>query len=162
MKNITNAQLKKTVYLCADEFEDIVNSIYPSTKVHFCNDGIWYSREDNLPEFEDDALFEALATYFGVDTVASIHIDDCDYVGVWVVIEENDESATQPETKPGVYFIKNTVNEYSEAISGYFPTLDAAKAGLKKCCDWYRSKGTGSIYFVAFGTDAVPTLVYKK
>ena len=161
MKNITSTQLKNTVYLNADEFEDIVNSIYPSTRVHFCNDGIWYDREDNLPEFEDDALFEALAAYFGVARVASIHIDDCDYVGVWVVIEENDESATQPE-KPGVYFIKNSVNEWSSSISGYFPTLEAAKEGLKKCSDWYRSPGTGSIYFTEFGTNAAPTLVYKK
>jgi hypothetical protein len=161
MKNITPNQLKNTVYLNADEFEDIVNSIYPSTRVHFCNDGIWYDRENNLPDFEDDALFEALAAYFGVARVASIHIDDCDYVGVWVVIEENDESATQPE-KPGVYFIKNSVNEWSSSISGYFPTLEAAKEGLKKCSDWYRSNGTGSIYFTEFGTNAAPTLVYKK
>ena len=62
----------------------------------------------------------------------------------------------------GVYYIKNTVSEYNSAISCYFKTLDEAKEALKKCSDWYRPKGTGRIFWVEFGLNKRPKLIYKQ
>lgn len=51
----------------------------------------------------------------------------------------------------GIYFIKNTIDEYHSSISGYFPTEDEARDALKDCADWFRPHGTGTIYFQEFG-----------
>lgn len=61
-----------------------------------------------------------------------------------------------------IYYIENTVDEHNTQINGYFRTLDEAKEGLKDCCDWYRPKGTGRIYMVAFGLHSKPELVYEN
>lgn len=61
----------------------------------------------------------------------------------------------------GIYYIKNTVDEWNSRISGFFPTLDEAKEALKKCNDWYRSAGTGKIYFCEFGLGSKEKLVYE-
>ena len=62
----------------------------------------------------------------------------------------------------GVYFIVNSINEIATNVSGYFSTLEEAKEALKDCHDWYRSNGTGHIYFVEFGLKKTGKLVYKK
>lgn len=62
----------------------------------------------------------------------------------------------------GVYYIENTVSEYKSSISCYFKTLDEAKEALKKCSDWYRPNGTGRIYWIEFGLNKSPKLVYKQ
>lgn len=64
----------------------------------------------------------------------------------------------------GVYYIKNTVDEFQfhENIKGYFNTLDDAKKALKTCRDSYRPYGTGRIYWIDFGLNKKPTLIYEK
>lgn len=62
----------------------------------------------------------------------------------------------------GVYYIKNTVSETYQDIKGYFKTLDEAKNALNKCSDWYRPRGTGRIYWVEFGLNKRPKLMYKN
>jgi len=62
----------------------------------------------------------------------------------------------------GIYFIENTIDEWHSAISGYFPTEDAAKEGLKDCCNWYSHKGTGTIYYQEFGLGGKKIKVYEK
>lgn len=44
------------------------------------------------------------------------------------------------------FYIKNSFNEWSSDITGYYETLEAAKEGLKTKNDWYCDKGTGTIY----------------
>lgn len=44
------------------------------------------------------------------------------------------------------YEIENTISEYYSSMSGRYITLDLAKEALKTKCDWYREKGTGTIY----------------
>lgn len=61
----------------------------------------------------------------------------------------------------GVYFIKNTVDEWNTIITGYFRTFDEAKEALKECSDWYRPKGTGRIYFQKFGADQGSKMVFE-
>lgn len=62
----------------------------------------------------------------------------------------------------GVYYIKNTVSETRQDITGYFQTLDEAKNALKKCSDWYRPRGTGRIYWIEFGLNKRAKLMYKN
>lgn len=62
----------------------------------------------------------------------------------------------------GVYYIKNTVSETYQDIKGYFKTLDEAKNALNKCSDWYRPRGTGRIYWIEFGLNKNPKLMYEK
>ena len=35
-----------------------------------------------------DELHKGLAKYFDVKEVTSVHIDDCDFIGVWVVYRD--------------------------------------------------------------------------
>lgn len=61
----------------------------------------------------------------------------------------------------GIYYIENTVNEWNTAIVGYFETLEEAKEALKECNDWWRPKGTGTIYYREFGLCKRAKEVYK-
>lgn len=61
----------------------------------------------------------------------------------------------------GVFYIENTISEHSSKISGYFEFLDEAKKALKECSDWYKPNGTGRIYWIEFGLNESPKLVYK-
>jgi hypothetical protein len=61
----------------------------------------------------------------------------------------------------GIYFIENTVDEWHTRIAGYFLSLEEAKEALKECSDWYRSKGTGTIYFKEFGLGKTTKKVYQ-
>lgn len=61
----------------------------------------------------------------------------------------------------GIYYIENTIDEYRSVISGYFKTLNEAEESIKTCSDWYRSNGTGTIYFVEFGLNTKPKLIKR-
>lgn len=50
-----------------------------------------------------------------------------------------------------IYIIENTVNERGSSEQGYFLSLGDAVDAIKKCCDWYRSNGTGKIYRITPG-----------
>lgn len=62
--------------------------------------------------------------------------------------------------EPGYFYISNTVDDMHSKTSGTFQTYDEAKEGLKECADWYRSKGTGTIYFRPFGLNRHSYKVY--
>ncbi len=51
----------------------------------------------------------------------------------------------------GIYFIRNSINEWHSSITGYFKTEDEAREALKSCHDWFMRDGTGEIYFQPFG-----------
>ena len=48
------------------------------------------------------------------------------------------------------YEIENTVSEYVSKVTGRYTTEECAREALKNTCDWYRAKGTGTIYKVLF------------
>lgn len=75
---------KKCILLTADEFRDVVKSLYDEeVYIDFSADGLYVGlTEDELPA-ED--LHERLAQYFYVDGISSIHIDDYEPCGVWLV-----------------------------------------------------------------------------
>ena len=61
----------------------------------------------------------------------------------------------------GIYYIENTVSEWHSGIAGYFKSLEEAKEALKECNDWWRPKGTGTIYYKEFGLGKHAKEVYK-
>ena len=46
------------------------------------------------------------------------------------------------------YEISNTINERESKVTSRWATLEQARKGLKDSCDWYCSKGTGTLYEV--------------
>lgn len=60
----------------------------------------------------------------------------------------NEIDYTNGELVFSYYKIVNTVSETQSRVSGRYATLEAATEALKGCCDWYRPKGTGTIYEV--------------
>lgn len=76
-------------------------------------------------------------------------------------LAEAEAEAMDVVEEDGVYFIENTVDECNSRITGYFRTFDKAKEALKECSDWYRSKGTGRIYFQKFGADQGSKKVFE-
>ena len=87
MKNVRPNQLKKCIFVDVEELQAILSAIYEEDIiVHISLDGMWYEGETDL-DIGDDDVCQELSKYYDVN-VTSIHIDDCDYVGVWVVYKE--------------------------------------------------------------------------
>lgn len=68
MKNVNSYMLKKCIFLTQEEYECIVLSV--------CG-----QHSENIPF---DELSSALAEYFGVEEVLSIHKDDSEMECVWI------------------------------------------------------------------------------
>lgn len=80
---------KQALCLSADEFDDICVKLYGNEVVtHYAMDGIWIEISDVDTISDADArLAEDLSEYLGLN-VTSVHIDDKDNVGVWIVYRE--------------------------------------------------------------------------
>lgn len=61
-----------------------------------------------------------------------------------------------------IYIIENSTSEWSRSDQGYYLSIGDAVDGIKNCCDWYRSDGTGRIYRVEPGTRKTRTLVWQN
>ena len=84
MKGAKEHQLKKCIYLTLDEFEEIVFNLYDEPiEIEVSLDGITIMTDKDCVDV--DELYQRLAKYFDVDEVTSIHADDCEYVGIWIV-----------------------------------------------------------------------------
>lgn len=59
------------------------------------------------------------------------------------------------------YGIKNTYNEWSSGWSKFCVTLEDAKRELQNCNDWYRDKGTGTIYEISFSVSAQGVITFS-
>lgn len=62
----------------------------------------------------------------------------------------------------GVFYIENTINEFSTSITGYFGTFDDAVTALENCSDWFKPSGTGTIWFEPFGLKQKRIKVLEK
>lgn len=62
------------------------------------------------------------------------------------------------------YYISNTCDEYGGHITrpNFYTTLAEAKEALKEYSDWYKEKGTGTIFGVKFGIPVVTNIVFKN
>ena len=85
MKNVRESQLKKCIFLTQTEMENILSKIL--NKIVTVNVDLYglsaCTEEDDGGDIDNNYLCEILSKYFEVN-VTSIHIDDCDYVGIWV------------------------------------------------------------------------------
>ena len=87
MKNVRDAMKKMCLFIEGDEFQRLIGSltggkVYPA----FTLEGIDYECEDDM-DFGNAEAIKILSEHFDID-VTSIHMDDCDYVGVWVCYKE--------------------------------------------------------------------------
>lgn len=65
------------------------------------------------------------------------------------------------ETKPGVWYIENAIDEYRSKPKSYYPTLKDAVEGLQESADWFCPKGTGTIHFREFGINGKDIDIYS-
>lgn len=92
MKNVRPNQLKKCIYLYCEEYKSILCEIFgESISIDECDGcvSIWNNGE-NTSEISFDDLTTALAKYFDVATIESVHVDCDEYLGVWIVYAEKD------------------------------------------------------------------------
>lgn len=65
------------------------------------------------------------------------------------------------ETKKGVWYIENSIDESRSTPSSYYPTLMECVEGLQESSDWWCPKGTGTICFAEFGIDGNVIDIYS-
>ena len=87
MKNVRETMMKKCLFIEGDEFQRLVREltdgkVYPT----FTLEGIDYECGDDV-DFGNAEMIEMLSEHFDVE-VTSLHMDDCDYVGVWICYKE--------------------------------------------------------------------------
>lgn len=83
MKNISENAKKTCIFIEESEFNALINRLLPGYKVDYSLDGMSiYNDEDCV---DDTLLHKKLAAHFDVGEVTSIHADDCDVIGVWIV-----------------------------------------------------------------------------
>lgn len=90
MKNVRESQLKKCIFMETEEFDIIIKEVFGEEyEANFSLEGIDVCSEDNGLSCEE--INEGLSKYFDVE-VTSTHIDDCDYIGVWICYKEKEEN----------------------------------------------------------------------
>ena len=65
------------------------------------------------------------------------------------------------ETKKGVWYIENSIDEYRVKPSSYYGTLMECVDGLQESSDWWCQKGTGMICFAEFGIGGKKIRIYS-
>lgn len=88
MKNVRPEMLKKCILILGDEYKRLVASLTKGkVEVEFCCDGIDYCQPDGVEwndiSYDGEGINAMLSDYFGVN-VTSVHMDTCDFPGVWV------------------------------------------------------------------------------
>ena len=126
MQNVTENQKKNAICLSLDEFKEVVNTVMPHTYVYF-EDGLWYEREQGYPEVSEAQLYSLLAVHFDVAEITSIHADDCDVVGVWVVYKNSPTSSSNTCSEFDCIY-----NKFGVCSIGSCPEMDAVDEVLRK------------------------------
>ena len=91
MKNVKENQLKKCIFMGTDEFDTIIKKLFgKTTEVEFTLEGMWIGEpNDDCCEIPFEDISEKLAEYFDVKNITSVHMDDCDEIGVWICYKED-------------------------------------------------------------------------
>ena len=102
MKNARKEQAKSCLCLGIDDFRDDIRKIYGyQAEIIAELDGLTIQKnEEEIVEDED--LLVQLAQYYGLDEVTSVHIDDCDSVGVWIVYKIKPKKWTELKYGNGI------------------------------------------------------------
>lgn len=87
MKNQGKGTLKKAIFFGdIEDFKEITRSLGFDFDIEY--DGLdWYDITEEDEDFCDYDVTDALSEYFGVK-VTSVHADDCEYPGIWVIYKE--------------------------------------------------------------------------
>lgn len=91
MQNVRKTQIKRSIILSNEEFDIAVRkSTGKDITPQLDMDGIWFDYDEDKYDIEnvDDYVKECLSNYFEIN-VTSIHIDDCDLTGVWIVFDKD-------------------------------------------------------------------------
>ena len=87
MKNVRENQLKKCIFMESEEFQNLIGEITGGLiTVEYDFEGLWYEHTDKAEKTDiywNEDIYETLSKYYDVE-VTSVHIDDCDCVGVWI------------------------------------------------------------------------------
>ena len=87
MKNVKENQLKKCIFMEFEEFQILIGTITDGLVTVKCDfEGLWYEDTDKAEETDiywNEDIQETLSKYYDVE-ITSVHIDDCDYAGVWI------------------------------------------------------------------------------
>ena len=93
MKNVSPHQIKKCIFVEFEKFkEDVSKAFEEDVLVSSDYEGIYFEKKENTnSEYYDYLNFEEvlykLEKYYDVK-ISSIHIDDCDIVGVWICYKD--------------------------------------------------------------------------
>lgn len=85
MKNVKEYQLRKCIIMDIEDFKKVFVNVFGEYEENIneidveidINDGIYFCGISN----ED--VYMKLSMYFDTEII-SIHVDDCDYTGVWI------------------------------------------------------------------------------
>lgn len=105
MKHVYTHNLKSCIFITTDTFNEVLNKIYNnSISVTYDYEGITVENNKTSDTISTSDLLEKLAEYYDVTEVTSIHIDDCEYTGVWICYK-TDKNPTET--------IQKNCNEYN-------------------------------------------------
>lgn len=89
MKNVRESQLKTCIFMTEEEFTELGKALFgEGFEADIDYEGIACQVDEDC--IEDEVLFKALAEHFGVKTVTSVHVDDCEYIGVWICYKDTE------------------------------------------------------------------------
>lgn len=86
LENIQNFEKKNALVTTACHFDKVLTEISNGEiSASYCLDGIWYE-SDTITD-TDAFVRDKLSEYLGVN-VTSVHLDDCDSIGVWIIYKD--------------------------------------------------------------------------
>lgn len=87
MKNVLDSEKKTCIFKTIDDFKrDVRTASNGDINVTTELDGISFN-DITKNDFADN-INDIMADYYDVKEITSIHIDDCDYTGVWICYKE--------------------------------------------------------------------------
>ena len=80
---------KTCLFIMIDDFRELLEDAGIPLDVSIEMDGIAYHSETD-EDWTDDKINQTLGEFLGVK-ITSIHADDCDYPGIWIVYKDKEE-----------------------------------------------------------------------
>lgn len=95
MQNVTEYEQKTCIFKMLDDFEhDLAAATHNAVKTNCDLEGISFESKLNEDADIDHAwILQKLSEFYDVH-ITSIHIDDCDMIGVWICYKKEDTDAT--------------------------------------------------------------------
>lgn len=135
MKNVRKDKKKTCIFLETAELYRIFKEIfeYPVI-IDIDYEGISFENEDG-DSIPDEVIFKKLEEYFDISQITSIHIDNCDVTGIWIVYKDKEEC---PEAI-SVSLYDSEYPEYNERylISSEFLTNEIIELISRISEEWY-------------------------